>query len=115
MPALAGMFLLMQRDSRPVTSNQTGPHPHLAEVVARHAQHPFHKPLSPFGEQPFDHAINAWRSYGGSLIVDAGCGVGLSTRRLAQQFTDAFIIGIDQSAHRLQRHTRWEGAEPSNY
>jgi len=115
MPASAGMFILMQTDSRPVTSNQTGPHPHLAEVVARHAQHPFHKPLSPFGEQPFDHAINAWRSYGGSLIVDAGCGVGLSTRRLAQQFSDAFIIGIDQSTHRLQRHTRWEGTEPSNY
>jgi tRNA G46 methylase TrmB len=71
--------------------------------------------LTPSGLEPFEQAIAAWRSHGGSLVIDAGCGVGLSTRKLAQQFPDAFVIGIDQSAHRLQRHTRWEGIEPSNF
>ena len=105
----------MQTPSRPVTSNQTGLHPRLAEHVDRHARCEFLRPLAPSGLDPFEHAIAAWQSHGGSLIVDAGCGVGLSTRKLAQQFQDAFVIGIDQSAHRLQRHTRWEGIEPSNF
>jgi tRNA G46 methylase TrmB len=105
----------MQTPSRAVTSNQTGLHPRLAELVDRHARCEFLRPLTPSGLEPFERAIAAWRSHGGSLIIDAGCGVGLSTRKLAQQFADAFIIGIDQSAHRLQRHPRWEGIEPSNF
>ena len=37
------------------------------------------------------------------LILDAGCGVGLSTRRLAERFADQAVIGIDRSADRLSR------------
>jgi tRNA G46 methylase TrmB len=105
----------MQTPSRAVTSNQTGLHPRLAEHVDRYAHCEFLRPLAPSGLEPFEQAIAAWQSHGGSLIIDAGCGVGISTRKLAQQFPDAFVIGIDQSAHRLQRHTRWEGTEPSNF
>lgn len=105
----------MQTDSRPVTSNQAGPHLRLAEVVARHAQQTFRKPLSAFGEQPFDQAINAWQTHGGALIIDAGCGVGWSTRKLAQQFPDAFVVGVDQSAHRLRRNTPWGGPALNNF
>ncbi len=105
----------MQTPSRAVTSNQTGLHPRLTELVDRHARCEFLRPLAPSGLDPFEQAIATWRSHGGSLIVDAGCGVALSTRKLAQQFQDAFIIGIDQSAHRLERQTRWEGIEPSNF
>ena len=105
----------MQTLSRAVTSNQIGLHPRLAELVDRHARCEFLRPLAPSGLEPFEQAIAAWQSHGGSLIIDAGCGVGLSTRKLAQQFPDAFVIGVDQSAHRLRRHTRWEGIEPSNF
>jgi tRNA G46 methylase TrmB len=105
----------MQTLSRAVTSNQIGLHPRLAELVDRHARCEFLRPLAPSGLEPFELAIAAWQSHGGSLIIDAGCGVGLSTRKLAQQFPGAFVIGVDQSAHRLQRHTRWEGIEPSNF
>ena len=105
----------MQTLSRAVASNQIGLHPRLAELVDRHARCEFLRPLAPSGLEPFELAIAAWQSHGGSLIIDAGCGVGLSTRKLAQQFPGAFVIGVDQSAHRLQRHTRWEGIEPSNF
>ena len=105
----------MQIRSRAVTSNQTGLHPRLAEHVDRHARCEFLRPLAPSGLEPFEQAITTWQSHGGSLIIDAGCGVGLSTRKLAQQFPDAFVIGVDQSAHRLQRQTRWQGSEPSNF
>lgn len=49
------------------------------------------------------------------LILDAGCGVGLSTRHLAAQFPDHFVIGVDQSAHRLTRNTVWHAALPANF
>lgn len=37
------------------------------------------------------------------LILDAGCGVGWSTLALAERFPDHFVLGVDQSAHRLGR------------
>ena len=49
------------------------------------------------------------------LIIDAGCGVGLSTLHLAARFPDHFVIGVDQSAHRLARNTQWPGPVPANF
>lgn len=104
----------MQADSRPVSSTQSQPHPRLAEVIARHMQHEFRKPLSSFGAQPFEQAMSAWHANGGGLVIDGGCGVGLSTRRLAREFPHAFVVGIDQSAQRLSRRLRDISPPPAN-
>jgi hypothetical protein len=37
------------------------------------------------------------------LILDAGCGVGWSTLRLAERYPDHFVIGVDQSSDRISR------------
>lgn len=105
----------MHSESRPVLSNQTGLHPQLADMVARHARCDYLKPLSPFGEEPFELAMKAWHNHGGPLVIDAGCGVGLSTRKLAQQCPEHFVIGVDQSAHRLGRNTHWVGPKLTNF
>ena len=105
----------MRANSRPVTSNQPGPHEHLEAIVRKHAQTTFRKPLSPASVEAFDQAIDAWRRHGGALILDSGCGVGLSTRRLAARHADSFVIGVDQSADRLQREVRWSGTPPENF
>jgi len=105
----------MRANSRPVTSNQPGPHEHLQAIVRKHAQTTFLKPLSPASCAAFDLAIAAWRRHRGELILDAGCGVGLSTRRLAAQFPESFVVGVDQSADRLQREVRWSGPMPQNF
>lgn len=105
----------MRANSRPVTSNQSGPHEHLHALVRKHAQSTFLKPLSPASHAAFEQAIAAWQRVGGSLILDAGCGVGLSTRRLATNDPDSFVIGVDQSADRLQREVRWPGTPPENF
>ncbi|MFM7658056.1 MAG: tRNA (guanine(46)-N(7))-methyltransferase TrmB [Burkholderiaceae bacterium] len=105
----------MQSESRAISSNQSEPHPRLADIVARHARCDYLKPLSPYGDRPFEQAMTAWQLHGGALMIDAGCGVGLSTRRLAQQSPDAFVIGVDQSAHRLGRRNRWDGPAPDNF
>jgi tRNA G46 methylase TrmB len=40
---------------------------------------------------------------GRPLILDSGCGTGQSTLSIAAAYPDALVIGIDQSAKRLQR------------
>lgn len=106
----------MHANSRTVHSNQPGPHEQLSAVVARHAATSFRKPVSDVNLAAFTTSIAAWKAQGSPpLILDAGCGVGLSTRRLAQAFPDHFVIGVDQSADRLGREVRWTGTLPENF
>ena len=105
----------MHANSRPVSSNQPGNHEHLAETVSKHAASEFRKPLSMASQVALEQAMAASHAHGGTLIVDAGCGVGLSTRRLAAQFPESFVVGVDQSADRLQREVRWSGPMPQNF
>ena len=102
-------------NSSPISSAQTGVHEQLASLVARHAAHPFRKPVADYNLRAFEASMDAWRAAGQApLILDTGCGVGLSTLHLASQYPDHFVIGIDQSADRLARHTHWDGPEPAN-
>ncbi len=104
----------MHSISRPVTSNQPGIHEHLSAVVARHARSRFLKPISAPTQAAFEQGLEAWRASAAPLILDAGCGVGLSTLRLATRFPAHFVLGVDQSADRLSRALRWDGERPSN-
>lgn len=106
----------MRANSRPVTSNQTGNHDQLHELVDKHARSEFLKPITSYNRQSFERAIIAWQQAGSrALILDSGCGVGLSTRRLALRHPDAFVIGVDQSEDRLARDIHWSGPPPENF
>ncbi len=39
----------------------------------------------------------------GKLILDSGCGTGVSTIKLAEQFPGDLVVGIDQSENRLSK------------
>ncbi|MFI0472304.1 tRNA (guanine(46)-N(7))-methyltransferase TrmB [Halomonas sp. HMF6819] len=101
----------MQHASRVVTSNQFGPHQDLVRRVQRALAHPLKKPVAEHSRQAFERA-EAWRANTDApLILDAGCGVGLSTRRLAERFPEHVVIGVDRSESRLGRE---HGALPDN-
>lgn len=105
----------MHANSRPVTSNQISISEHLPQRLARHLVSPFLKPIAPYNRLAFDAAIAAWQQAGSlPLILDSGCGVGLSTLNLAQLFPSSFVIGVDQSDERLSRQIDWKGEIPHN-
>jgi len=106
----------MYANSSSISSAQSGPHEQLAALVARHVAHPFRQPIADYNREAFQASIAHWRARGEApLILDAGCGVGLSTMHLAAQFPDHFVIGVDQSAARSTRNTHWQGAPPENF
>jgi len=102
-------------NSSPITSSQTGIHKQLSALVAKHASSTFLKPVTDYNRDACASSIAAWRAAGAApLILDTGCGVGLSTLHLASRYPDHFVIGIDQSEDRLARNTHWTGPEPLN-
>ncbi|GGI18920.1 hypothetical protein GCM10008066_16490 [Oxalicibacterium faecigallinarum] len=106
----------MHANSSPIVSSQTGIHEQLPTLVARHATHTFQKPVASYNQRSFDQNIGIWKKAGSKpLILDTGCGVGLSTLHLATQFPDHFVIGIDQSEDRITRNTQWPQAVPENF
>jgi tRNA G46 methylase TrmB len=105
----------MSANSTPVYSNQPGINDQLARQVARHAASTFQKPIAGYNQIAFDQFLQAWEQAGRMpLIVDAGCGIGLSTFNLAVQFPDHFVLGVDQSADRISRNVLWPGDLPPN-
>lgn len=95
----------MKSTSRRVESAQSAPHRDLELLVRRHLAHPYLKPVLEHNQLAFDAAMAAWQRWNkeAPLILDAGCGVGWSTQRLAEQFPDHFVLGVDQSLDRLNR------------
>ncbi|WP_089727525.1 tRNA (guanine(46)-N(7))-methyltransferase TrmB [Modicisalibacter muralis] len=93
----------MHATSRSIVTNQTGPHDDVSRRVARALEHPLRKPVAEHTRAAFVEA-DAWlAARQAPLILDAGCGVGLSTRCLAERHPDCAVIGIDRSADRLSR------------
>ncbi len=91
-------------NSRPVISNQTGLHPRLAETVAKHLEHPFRRPVA-------EHSLRAYETLASKragdprpLLLDTFCGTGQSTAILAQEYPELLAVGVDQSAHRIEKH-----------
>jgi tRNA (guanine-N7-)-methyltransferase len=95
----------MSGNSRFISSAQTGVHPDLEKLVRRHMAHPFQKPIADYNREAFALALAAraqWQS-DAPLILDAGCGVGWSTQRIAETYPDHFVFGVDQSVDRISR------------
>ncbi|MHB0776162.1 tRNA (guanine(46)-N(7))-methyltransferase TrmB [Halomonas sp. WWR20] len=101
----------MHANSRPIVTNQAGPHEDLERRVTRALQHPWRKPIAAHTQRAFEAAETWYAARDRPLILDAGCGVGISTRRLALAFADHVVIGIDRSADRLSRD---HGVLPDN-
>ena len=91
--------------SRLVETNQTGIHQDLSELVQKHAQTTYKRPIPDFSRFAFEEFEQSFRlSEKKQIIMDSCCGTGESTAFLAASHPEAFVIGIDRSAIRLQKH-----------
>lgn len=91
-------------DSKAIVTNQPTIHEKLVEIVTKHVAHPSKKPIQAHTQQAFDEINDIVQAFSGEIILDSCCGVGQSTRLLAKQNPDALVIGVDKSAHRINRN-----------
>lgn len=103
------------RPPRRVHSGQSGLHERLADTVHKHLAHPFRKPYAAHNESAFAEADHWLQQQGAPLILDSFCGVGESSWRLAEQYPDCAVIGVDKSAARLGKHAAHRHSERENY
>ena len=97
------MIKKLSGNSRSVTSNQVGIHPDLEAIVKRHLQYPYQRPIPEYANEILDQIEKKRQETGGKLILDSGCGTGVSTIKLAERFPDDLVVGIDQSENRLSK------------
>jgi len=95
-----------------VTSNQTGIHQNLEKIVRKHAATDFKRPIAAHTQIAFKKIQSAISKQDKPIILDSGCGTAMSTRYIAKQHPDSWVIGIDRSIVRLNKQT--EDALPNN-
>lgn len=91
-------------DSKAIVTNQPGIHEKLEKIVTKHLAHDFSKPFQEHTVSVFNELNTLVKEFDGPVILDACCGVGQSTRLLAKLNPDALVIGVDKSAHRINRN-----------
>ncbi len=93
-------------------TDQVAPHADLTDIVRRHQQNPWRKPCPAHTREAFEQFLQTYRRDPRPIVLDSFCGTGMSTAVLAAQFPEAWVVGIDQSAHRLAKH---QPTERRNY
>lgn len=91
-------------NSRIIASNQADIHPRLEQTVRKHLTTEFRRPIPAYSQQVFDAVFKRIDDFSGPLMFDSYCGVGESTVHLAHSHPQALVIGLDKSAHRLNKH-----------
>ena len=85
-------------------TDQVAPHADLTDIVRHHQQRPWQKPCPAHTREAFEQLLQIYREDSRPIVLDSFCGTGMSTAVLAAQFPGAWVVGIDQSAHRLAKH-----------
>lgn len=91
----------MFANSREVASVQQAPHARLEAHVRRHLDVAWRRPPAAHSVRAFEALRARIADTPRPLVLDAGCGIGASTLRLAEQHRDCWVIGVDKSAARL--------------
>ena len=89
--------------SREVYSNQQGIHDNLERVVMKHLRTEFKKPPADHTVSAFNEVANRIAANPMPIILDSCCGTGFSSRKIAKQHPNCWVIGLDRSAKRLNK------------
>ncbi|MEM1404960.1 MAG: SAM-dependent methyltransferase [Pseudomonadota bacterium] len=89
--------------SRQIVSSQPGPHPRLAQTIARHEGAEWRKPEQQVDKNALHTLDAALEDWSGPIILDSFCGTGMSTNQIARAHPETLVVGVDKSLHRLER------------
>ena len=89
---------------KPGRTSQQGVRSDLADIVSTHFRSEWRRPIGAHSIAACEAVRDRVETSAAPLIIDSCCGPGDSTRHLAAKFTDALVLGVDKSAHRLARH-----------
>ncbi|MGB1310435.1 MAG: tRNA (guanine(46)-N(7))-methyltransferase TrmB [Leucothrix sp.] len=89
--------------SREIYTNQHGIHENLEKVVTKHLRSAFKKPPAEHTIAAFDAVTKTIANKPMPLILDSCCGTGYSSRQIAMQHPQHWVIGLDRSAKRLNK------------
>ena len=84
-----------------IQSKQRTVHESLQSSVMKRRQTEFQSPISSQQQRLYVEVMHEIKQ---PVILDCGCGTGMSTAILAERNPDCVVIGIDQSFARLSRH-----------
>lgn len=91
----------MSGNSKEVESNQNGIHKDLEKLVLRYLDSEYRRPVSDHTKFAFEKADRFVSRFHVPIVLDSGCGTGISTIALAKRFPENPVIGIDKSEIRL--------------
>lgn len=77
--------------------------PNLLPLLHKYQRGIFLRPFPSHQRQAFSSIVDFIAEKGRPIIVDSGCGTGLSSINLALHFPDHLVVGIDKSLARLQK------------
>ncbi|MFT6270615.1 MAG: tRNA G46 methylase TrmB [Alphaproteobacteria bacterium] len=95
--------------ARSITTNQVDVHPDLIQALAKHQSSDFKRPIAAHTTQAFTNLLDWLGDWQGEVIVDAGCGVGESSKNISEEYPDAKVVGVDKSLARLDKHKSYAG------
>ncbi len=101
-------------NSKTVTSQQVTINDKLDRLALRYREEKHLKPIHAHSQAAFADMSSWLDDWTGPLILDACCGVGESSARLAAWYPQARIIAIDKSQARLAKHGYY-ASQASNY
>ena len=78
-------------------------HPHLDDMAKKHMDHEYQRPFHAVSVDAFKRFYAYALKLDRPIILDAGCGTGVSTVHLARLYPDHLVVGVDRSLSRLSK------------
>ncbi len=91
----------MKGNSKEVESNQEGIHRDLEKLVLRYLSAEYKRPIADHTKASFEKAARFLEPFRAPVVLDSGCGTGLSTLSLAKRYPENPVLGIDKSEIRI--------------
>ncbi|MCO4753703.1 MAG: hypothetical protein KC478_04440 [Bacteriovoracaceae bacterium] len=101
----------MSGNSKPVTATAYREEEDLLKIASKFTIDTYKRPSE---DKDAMKAILLEKLQGKRVVFDTGCGIGESSFKLAQKYSDQIVLGVDKSVSRIERNNSFKKDVPSN-